>query len=141
MITGRLLIGILLMTTLWSCKFSRPLVSIPCGKYVSVDSTTHYTTKSKHFNYLCFRNGISIGGGSAARIYNTKGQMIQKNIDKRTHAWMMDRNNRYYSKEISYDTTGQVSKIHYKIFQNMGMGGKTVYENTVVHCLKRTPAK
>jgi hypothetical protein len=119
------------MTILCSCKFSKPILAIPHSKYVKIDSTTNNKVKTKYFKYLSFRNGISIGGGSVEKIYNTDGKIIEKQISKSTHFGLKDGNNRYYLKEITYDSLNHVSKIHYKIRQNYGRAATTVYEKTI----------
>lgn len=119
------------MVTIASCKFNKPLVTIPNGKYVTVDTLTQNSIKTKYSLYLSLRNGISIGSISVQKTYNSDNKIISKQIFKQTHAWLKDGNNRYYLKKISYDSIGQTSKVHYKIHQNYGRAGKTVYEKTV----------
>jgi hypothetical protein len=80
---------------------------------------------------LNFRYGISIGGGIVTKTYNASEQLIEKQISKTTHAGLKDGNNRYYLKEITYDSLEHKSKIHYKIRQNYGRASTIVYEKTV----------
>ncbi|MGZ4033273.1 MAG: hypothetical protein ACXVPU_06740 [Bacteroidia bacterium] len=128
---SKFLVAVLMTTIFVSCRFSKPIVRIPEGQYVTTDSVTSNIEKTKYFHYLNLRKGISIGNGGVVKTYNTKGLLLKKNIFKATKGALKDGNNRFYYKDISYDSLGRVSNIHCKIRQNFGRAGKVVYERTI----------
>jgi hypothetical protein len=128
---SKLLVAALITTIFLSCRFSKPIVRIPERQYVITDSVTHYITKTKYYHYLNLRKGISIGNGGFEKTYNTKGQLLKKNIFKATKSGMKDGNIRLYDKDISYDTLRRVSKIHCMIRQHFGRTEEVIFEKTI----------
>ena len=128
----RLSIIVIVFSVLAACRFNKPILSIPHSKYLAVDSITHITIKKNYFKYISLRRKISLGGCYETKRYNKDGKLINKTIFKETQFGVRDGRNRYYLKEITYDSIGFFNKkIYYQIHQNHGTGGRIVYEKTV----------
>jgi hypothetical protein len=115
-----------------SCRFDRPLFASYDHNYRTQDTVTHDSIVRSYYKFLCFRKGITIGGYTLDKTYDTRGHLIKKGIGKEAEYGMCDGNNRFYIKTINYDTLGHVTKIHCTIRQNFGRAGVVVFDRTIV---------
>ena len=65
-----------------SCKFTKPLLTIPQSNQVEIDSLTSRLIKTRHFHYIYTRDGIGIGKGKVQRTYSENGIISRKFILK-----------------------------------------------------------
>jgi hypothetical protein len=129
--TSRLILAFFFAGALFSCRFRKPLFSVPEHHYVNVDSVTHNTEKTDYFRYLNFKHGLSLGNGGVVRVYDPAGHLAKKTVFRSTRGGMKDGDNRHYMKECIYDSLGHISEVHCTIRQNFGRAGTTVYEKRV----------
>ena len=124
----RIVFLILLICSFFSCRFGKPILKFKTERKTTIDSLTNDVVKTESFKYLNFRRAISIGRYSSKMHYNSSGILTFRSVTKETQDGVNDGTNRYYFKKFYYDTLGTITNIHYKILQNSGRSGKTVYE-------------
>ena len=104
-------ITLILIASLASCEYGKPILTIPDGSIIAVDSSSHAKIKKKSFYYFSLRAGVHIAYGSVTKIYSAKGILLQKEIYKRPFYRVHDGyNSRQYVKTITYDSLGH--KLH-----------------------------
>jgi hypothetical protein len=96
-----------------------------------MDSVKKTYTVERSFDYFSLRKVISaipvfMGEMAISRTYDSSGTLIRKQYLKKSHRHMVDGTLREYWRIIEYDSAGHLKKLHKKIFQNLGTGGRPV---------------
>lgn len=98
----------------------------------------HFTQKNgekefvKEWSFLCLRTGVHIGLFSKRYTYDNHNRLIGRENWKDTWFGVCDGPNRWFTKEVYYDTLGRKIRVRHNAVQD-GFGSSTLVDRTTYY--------